>query len=973
MSFTNENIPQSYEVLESHFSKDLNSELALVRHRKTGAKVALISNSDENKVFYIGFRTPVSNSTGVPHILEHSVLCGSEAFPIKDPFVELAKGSLNTFLNAMTFPDKTVYPVASCNDKDFQNLMHVYLDAVFRPNIYKHREIFEQEGWRYDLKDKDGELTLNGVVYSEMKGAFSSPDDVMDRQILNSLFPDISYGVESGGDPDVIPSLSYEEFLNFHKTYYHPSNSYIYLYGNMDMAEKLDYIDREYLSGYSKLELDSSIALQEPFKAPVEKTIELPVLDEEDGGTYLTYNVVMGESVDRLLYAAIRILDYAICSAPGAPLKTALVKKGIGKDVYSTYENGIRQQFFSIVAKDTEVSRKEEFLATIKEVLSDIVKNGFSDKALRAAISRMEFSYREADFGSYPKGLVYGLQMLDSWLYDDSKPFLHIEADETFAQLKEKVGTGYFEGLVEKYLLNNPHTSIVIGVPSVGLAAKKEEELKAKLAQYKASLSDAEIEKLISDGQRLLAYQEAEDKEEDLARIPLLEREDLRKTILPLSIREEKADGSSILYHDIFTGGIAYLTVSFDATHLSKEDYPYLSLLKYCFGVMDTENYAYEDLCRETDLYTGILTADTTVVRPVDEEPPKLYFDVKTKVLYENIGKAFELIREILFTTKLEDKERLQEILSENRSRLESALISAGHVAAMGRMSSYITEAGDIAESLNGIRFLRFLQQADDHFEECAQKLIASLKRVAKALLCKDRMMMSVISPKEADLPVTEEFLKVKQAAYDAESSVEPKEPFRANCLNEGFKTPGDVQYVCLGGFADPKKYPYSGALKVLKVILAYDYLWMNVRVKGGAYGCMSAFNRNGVAGFVSYRDPNLEKTKEVFLGIPEYLRSFNGDENIMTKYIIGAMSDMDAPLTPSAEGSRSYLAYRSHVDEALLQKERDEVLHADQEDIRKLADYVEEVLRTDAFCVVGTEGAIEKNKDLFGHIEALI
>lgn len=973
MSFTNENIPQSYEVLESHFSKDLNSELALVRHRKTGAKVALISNSDENKVFYIGFRTPVSNSTGVPHILEHSVLCGSEAFPIKDPFVELAKGSLNTFLNAMTFPDKTVYPVASCNDKDFQNLMHVYLDAVFRPNIYKHREIFEQEGWRYDLKDKDGELTLNGVVYSEMKGAFSSPDDVMDRQILNSLFPDISYGVESGGDPDVIPSLSYEEFLNFHKTYYHPSNSYIYLYGNMDMAKKLDYIDREYLSGYSKLELDSSIALQEAFKAPIEKTIELPVLDEEDGGTYLTYNVVMGESVDRLLYAAIRILDYAICSAPGAPLKTALVKKGIGKDVYSTYENGIRQQFFSIVAKDTEVSRKEEFLATIKEVLSDIVKNGFSEKALRAAISRMEFSYREADFGSYPKGLVYGLQMLDSWLYDDSKPFLHIEADETFAQLKEKVGTGYFEGLVEKYLLNNPHTSIVIGVPSVGLAAKKEEELKAKLAQYKASLSDAEIEKLISDGQRLLAYQEAEDKEEDLARIPLLEREDLRKTILPLSIREEKADGSSILYHDIFTGGIAYLTVSFDATHLSKEDYPYLSLLKYCFGVMDTENYAYEDLCRETDLYTGILTADTTVVRPVDEESPKLYFDVKTKVLYENIGKAFELIREILFTTKLEDKERLKEILSENRSRLESALISAGHVAAMGRMSSYITEAGDIAESLNGIRFLRFLQQADDYFEECAQELIASLKRVAKALLCKDRMMMSVISPKEADLPVTEEFLKVKQAAYDSESSVEPKEPFRANCLNEGFKTPGDVQYVCLGGFADPKKYPYTGALKVLKVILAYDYLWMNVRAKGGAYGCMSAFNRNGVAGFVSYRDPNLEKTKEVFLGIPEYLRSFNGDENIMTKYIIGAMSDMDAPLTPSAEGSRSYLAYRSHVDEALLQKERDEVLHADQDDIRKLADYVEEVLRTDAFCVVGTEGAIEKNKDLFGHIEALI
>ena len=967
------NIPAAYEIIDEHFSKDLNSEVALLKHRKTGARVALISNNDENKVFYIGFRTPVKNSTGVPHILEHSVLCGSEDFPIKDPFVELAKGSLNTFLNAMTFPDKTVYPVASCNDKDFQNLMHVYLDAVFRPNIYKKREIFEQEGWRYELEDKDGELKLNGVVYSEMKGAFSSPDDVMDRMVYNSLFPDTTYGLESGGDPDVIPTLSYEEFLDFHRAYYHPSNSYIYLYGNMDMEEKLNYIDEAYLSNYEHLVLDSSIDLQKPFAEPVEKTIELPVLEDEENGTYLTYNVVMGESVDKLLYAAIRILDYAICSAPGAPLKTALVKKGIGKDVFSSYENGIRQQCFSIVAKDTEVSRKEEFLATIKEVLSGIVKNGFDEKTLRAAISRMEFSYREADFGSYPKGLVYGLQMLDSWLYDENKPFIHIEADETFALLKEKVGTGYFEDLVDRYLLNNPHKSIVIGMPSAGLALKKEEELKAGLAAYKAGLSEEQLEKIIEDGKRLKAYQEAEDKEEDLDKIPLLAREDLRKEIIPLTFKEEEIDGSKILMHDIFTGGIAYFTISFDATELEEKYYPYLTLLKNCLGVMDTAKFTYADLCREIDLYTGLLTADTQVVRPVDTDSVRLYFDVKTKVLYDNIGKAFELIREILFSTKFDDKERLKEIISENRSRCEYAFLSGGHTAAMGRMSSYISKSGAVGEKLNGLTYLRFLQHADDCFDEMADELIAGLKETAELVLNKNKMMMSVISPLDAPIEFKEEFLKVKENAYTKEMPVSEEKPFVRNCLNEGFKTPGDVQYVCVGGYVDPKEFPFTGALRVLRVILGYGYLWENVRVKGGAYGCISAFNRNGVAGFVSYRDPNLAKTKEVFEGIPAYIRSFDGDENLMTKYIIGTLSDMDAPLTPSQEGSRSFHAYRAHLTEEILQRERDEVLNAGKEDIRRLAEYIDRLLECKAICVVGTESEIEKNRNLFGSVENLI
>ena len=392
----------SYEILESRQVPDLNSYGFLLRHKKTGARLTLLSNDDNNKVFYIGFRTPPEDSTGVAHIIEHTVLCGSKNFPVKDPFIELAKGSLNTFLNAMTYPDKTVYPVASCNDKDFQNLMHVYLDAVFYPNIYKEKKIFMQEGWHYDLADMEDDLTINGVVYNEMKGAFSSPDDVLDREVLNSLFPDTAYGTESGGDPDVIPDLTYEAFLDFHKKYYHPSNSYIYLYGDMDMAEKLEFIDKEYLSGFDALAVDSAIRVQEGFAAPREMRKEYSIMEDESekGNTYLAYNAVIGDNLDRKLYIAFQILDYALCSAPGAPLKEALIRQGIGKEIYSTYDNGVMQPYFSIVAKGAEEDQKEEFIRVIEGVLKEQAEQGIDRKALRAGLNYFEFKYRESDFGS---------------------------------------------------------------------------------------------------------------------------------------------------------------------------------------------------------------------------------------------------------------------------------------------------------------------------------------------------------------------------------------------------------------------------------------------------------------------------------------------------------------------------------------------------------------------------------------------
>ena len=499
---------RAYELIRREELEGLRSTGYLLRHRRSGARVVLIENDDDNKVFSIAFRTPPSDSTGVPHIMEHSVLCGSKHFPAKDPFVELVKGSLNTFLNAMTYPDKTVYPVASCNDRDFQNLMHVYMDAVLYPNIYEHDEIFRQEGWSYRLEEKDGKLTYNGVVYNEMKGAFSSPEGVLDRVVLNTLFPDTSYANESGGDPEVIPELTYGQFLDFHRRYYHPSNSYIYLYGDMDMEEKLNWLDAEYLSAYENEPVDSAIRLQKPFDRMVEKEIPYSIASDEpeEDNTYLSYNKVIGTSLDKELYLAFQILDYALLSAPGAPLKKALTDAGIGKDIMGSYDNGIYQPIFSVVAKNANAEQKEEFIRIIEEVLTDAADKGIDKKALEAGINYHEFRYREADFGSYPKGLMYGLQMMDSWLYDENEPFMHIDALDTFAFLKKQVGTGYYEELIRKYLLDNTHGAIVVVKPEKGRTARMDRELEEKLEALKDSLSDARKERLVEQTKELEDY-----------------------------------------------------------------------------------------------------------------------------------------------------------------------------------------------------------------------------------------------------------------------------------------------------------------------------------------------------------------------------------------------------------------------------------------------------------------------------------
>ncbi|MCM1542510.1 MAG: insulinase family protein [Blautia sp.] len=963
----------AYEIIEKREIGDIKSTGYLVRHRKTGAKITLLENEDENKVFYIGFRTPPKDSTGVAHILEHSVLCGSREFPVKDPFVELVKGSLNTFLNAMTYPDKTVYPVASCHDKDFQNLMHVYLDAVFYPNIYENESIFRQEGWHYEM-DEEGQLSINGVVYNEMKGAFSSPDDVLEREITNALYPHTIYGCESGGDPDVIPELTYEQFLDFHRRYYHPSNSYIYLYGNMDMAEKLAFIDEHYLSAFEPLEIDSSIGEEPAFAEPGRKVKEYPISEGEDEeeNTFLSWNLSVGNSLDKELYVAFQILDYALCSAPGAPLKQALVEAGVGKDVYSIYENGIRQPYFSVIAKDTSLEKEQQFLAIIRQVLSDLAEKGFDEKALLAGINYYEFKYREADFGSYPKGLMYGLQILDSWLYDDRKPFLHIEANDTFAFLKKQVSTGYFEKLVKEYLLDNPHGAVVILKPEAGLGERQEEALKAALAEKKAAMGEEELAGIRETFEALNAFQEREDSPEDLARIPLLTREDMKKEAAALINEERTISGMPLLYHKIDTNGIGYLRLIFRCQEIPEEYFPYIGLLKGCLGLLDTEHFAYGDLFNEMNLVTGGMAAvNNAYSRVEDPDQYALTMEVKTKVLYENIGKAIDLIGEILLTSDFTDAKRLKEILAEGKSRMQAQMISSGHMVAAGRALSYGSVAGAVSEIISGVPFYRLTADLEQNFETEKERLTEKLQTLSRMIFRPENLMVDFVGDEQVIEKLEEPIAALKERLYACPVRKEAYAP-AVNRQNEGLMTSGQVQYVCRAGSFRRKGLPYQGALRVLKVIEGYEYLWMNVRVKGGAYGCMCSFGKTGECYFVSYRDPNLGKTLEIFEKAADAVAAFEADERTMTQYIIGAVSELDMPKNPAAKGLQSLSAYMMGITSGMLQKERDEILAATPETIRSLAEYIRAFMEEDNLCVVGNAQKIRAEENKFMKIENL-
>lgn len=977
------NIPEAYELIKGEFVSEAGSFVLTLRHKLSHARVLVFSNEDENKVFNIGFRTPPKDSKGVPHIIEHTVLCGSKNFPVKDPFVELVKGSLNTYLNATTYPDKTMYPVASCNDKDFKNLMYVYMDAVFYPNIYHYEEIFKQEGWHYELDNEDDDITYNGVVYNEMKGAYSSEERVLECFVMSQLFPDNTYCQESGGDPRHIPDLTYQDYLDFHRTYYHPSNSYIYLYGDMDVEERLVFMDEQYLRHFPAISVDSEIPLQKPFGSMKELTTSYAVAKDADctEKTYYAFATVMDVTLDQKICKAFEVLFYVLVEMPGAPLKQALLDAGIGSDVDGEFCDILRQSMFSISTKNAKKGQKQDFYRVIRETLEKLVAEGIDRKVLEAAINGMEFKEREADFGSFPKGLLYGTRIFKTWLYNDNDPYSPLCYDEYYAFLREQLGTDYFEKLIQAYLLDNPHAVLVDMVPEPGLAEKMEEETAKKLREYKESLSAEEIGKLIADTKALKAYQEEASPKEMLEKIPMLKREDIRKEIRPYHNEEKQIDGIKVLHHNIPTNDIVYLRMLFDIDGL--EDYlPQASFLSTLLGYMDTQKHTYTEFDTETNFYTGGITSDLDIYcRNRDSDDYRLKFEVRTKVLRNHLKEALDLMAEMMFETLFTDEKHLREVVAEGRSRLKVRLLTSGHQAAASRATSCFSKSSWLNDHYLGIGYYEYLVQLDEHFEEEKERLAAGCRALLAKAFRREGLLVSITGA-DAEYAELEKELPAflgRLASFE-ESSTGDEEGALSKMAKyipvpvsnqEGFTTPAEIQYVAVGGsFAG---VPHNfGALRVARHLLNYDYLWNEVRVKGGAYGVACQFQREGDGYFTSYRDPNLSSTIDVYEGAADYLENYSADEREITKTIIGTISGMDVPLTPNMNGSRSLTGYLSGITEEELQEERDQVLNCSLEDIRSLAPVMRAVADSSNLCVIGNERHLTDEKELFAVLKPL-
>ncbi len=966
---------RAYELLEKRTLPDIHSEGYYFRHKKSGARVVVLANDDPNKVFYIGFRTTPQDSTGVAHIIEHTVLCGSEKFPVKDPFIELVKGSMNTFLNAMTYPDKTVYPVASCNTQDFKNLMDVYMDAVLHPNIYREEKIFRQEGWHYELDSPEGELTLNGVVYNEMKGEYSSPDAVVERELQRSLYPDTPYAFDSGGDPDEIPSLTYEDYLDFHRRFYHPSNSYLYLYGDMDAEERLDWLDREYLSQYDAIDPDSDLPLQTPFDAPrvLERKYPISNAESEEHNTYLAYSWSVGTTPDPMQYVAFDILSYALLNSHGAPVKQALIDAGIGDDIYGGYDGGIRQPVFAVIAKDADKEDRERFVEVIRRVLTEQAEQGIHRATLLSAINGAEFKFREADFGRFPKGLMFGLQMLDSWLYDEARPFLFFDELSVYEKLRQELDSGYFENLIRTYLLNNPHATVLSLVPEKGLAAARERALKERLAARRDALGKEAVARLVKETAALAAYQEEPSAPEDLATIPLLSRADMKKQSDPFSNEEETVDGVPLLWHDYETNGIVYLDYLFDLSHIPEEEVPYLGILRILLGRMDTADYPFVDLENEINLYTGGISAEISLFDRPGSDPafvPK--FEIRIRTLTDNLEKAMDLAKSMMLRTRFDDEKRLYEVLAQTRSEMQSDLQESGNSFALRRAMSYTFEKAKYGDLSGGIGLYRALERLVDHFEEEKGALRHTLSDLLRRILTPAGLLVSVTGRKPEYDAVRGNAKKITEGLFAEEPRRTASRLSRPTVTNEGFTDAAQIQYVAAGGTYTDKGYAWTATLRVFQCIMNYDYLWMNLRVRGGAYGCGCTVGETGNIGFSSYRDPNLSRTLDVYQGVPEYLERFDADERDMTRYVIGTFGVMDAPLTPCGQGRRSLAAKISGITREKVQHDREVVLAATAEDIRDLAPLLRAALSESYHCVIGNEEKIREDNALFDATEAL-
>ena len=972
---------ESYEVIKEQQVYDCNARGILLKHKKSGARVCILSNDDDNKVFTIGFRTPPSDSTGVAHILEHSVLCGSEKYPAKDPFKELEKGSMNTYLNAYTCPDKTIYPVASCNDRDFANLMAVYMDAVFYPNIYRRKEIFMQEGWHYQIKDKNEPITINGVVYNEMKGALSTPESRITRKAIHTIFPDNAYRYESGGSPAEIPKLSYEKFLEFHKKYYHPSNSYIYLYGNVDIDERLEWMDREYLSKFDREDIDSTVKNQKPI-GTLDVTDSYPLGNDEsdENATYLTWAAMAGDGADIEKMISVEVVLEVLFEISGAPVKEALVSAGVGQDISFSLYDDLQQAFVMVMAMNTEAEKMPEFKKILREELEKAAREGLNKQSLRAILNRAEFGEAEADFGNTPKGLVYIENSMDTWIYDENDPFSTLNKRKIFAELKEKIDTDYFEKVLSEVLLNSCSNVYITSVPSKTVSDEEDALLAQKLDGYKRSLSEEELDNLIKENLHLEQYQSEPSTKEELETIPMLTREDIGMQVRPIVNEKDSFGDIPVVFHDVETNNIVYLKLFFDLGGVPEDKLCLMPLLTKCIGSMDTKKRSYFDLDNEINVHTGGVGMDTLTFNRRGGSKyyrPMLFIDVR--MMRDETDNVLPLIKEMLCETVFESKKRLKDLLGEERTGLKYHMNRSAHSVAILEARSHINPEYEFIKRVTGITEYKYIEKALKFSSKEYDELISELYGCVKHIIGCDNMMVDVTCSRS-----TYDSIRERLAGFANEiptTDVEWKAPadhcgimFETVPAGKAYRNSGAVNYVAMSGNFDEYPEETVGKFDVASQIVSNEYLYNNIRLKGGAYGC--GFNTviNGnISFFYSYRDPHVAETLEIYRKTPDFLRNYDADEREMLKNIIGFIGLLDTPLSPYSKGMRSLRMLMAGTTEEMLLQFRKGVISTTVENIRSMADIVEKILEKSDFCAVGSGKCIEENKDLFNSTESLM
>ncbi len=949
---------------------ELKSLGLFFEHEVTKAELMVLENDDDNKVFSATFRTPPENDTGIAHILEHSVLCGSKNFPVKEPFVELMKGSLQTFLNAMTFPDKTMYPVASRNQKDFCNLMNVYLDAVFYPNISE--ETFKQEGWHYELNSPRDKIVYKGVVFNEMKGAFSDPESYIDRQLAHTLFPSTAYGFESGGDPKSIPDLTYQDFTEFHRKHYHPSNSRLFLYGDGDTKSNLEFLQEKYLKDFGFMDVDTSIAHQRSFRKPKRKPIAYPVSSDEslEKKTYVLVGYKLDKAINHEHCLGFSILSHLLLGSSASPLRKALITSELGSEVIGGgFDDNRADTLFAVGLKGTEPEHENKILKLIDSTLCELAEKGIEEDMILSAVNSIDFRLREANFGGFPKGIVYNIQALGSWLYDKD-PFTHLRFEKVMRKIKKQMHEGYFEDLIRRYLVKNNHRSILVATPKQGLGKKWEARERKILKTVKEELAFDQIDSLIAETQKLQELQLTPDSPEALATLPSLKIEDVPKEIEKYPLEIKNQGDLKILFHDLFTNDIAYAQIGFNTQSVPAEMIPYIPLLGNLVLGMGTRRRSYTEISKFIGMHTGgISTSHFSSATVQDHQQVLSYIFFNGKALMEKAGDLFDLFDELLGEYSFDDTKRLVEIIRSAKSGMEDSIVPNGNHYVQARLQSYQSRLGKFEELTDGITYYQFLEQLLERVEKSPKEVADQFRQVAERVFTRKNALFNITSIKK-DYQIIEKRIAGTVGILSDKDWGKEEWDLEAVPLNEGFLTASAVQHVGKGANLYDLGFKYSGQFEVLKGLLRTGFLWDKVRVHGGAYGSGNSFNLfTGDYSLVSYRDPNLVETLAVYDEIAAFLKHLDLSEGELTKIIIGCVGKMDPPLTSDRKGSVSMIDHLTGRTHELKQKYREELLSTRLEDLKGYAPLFEKIRDGGNVCALGNEDKLKKSKSVFDQL----